>query len=78
MLRLLIGEVPGKYRNVLFCSDGPTAPVLMNAAEIVRKEFPQEAADGKIPSTEKLGKLQVEIDNRGMMIANRILRHHQT
>lgn len=65
-----IGKVPGKYRNFLFCSDGPTGPVLMDAAEIVRKELPQEVADGKVPFAGNLGKLQAEINNRDMMVAN--------
>ena len=50
------GKVPGKYRNFLLCSDSPTGPVYMDAADIVRKELPQEVADKKIPFTGKLGR----------------------
>ena len=58
-------KVPGKYRNFLLCSDTPAGPVMMDAAEIVRKELPQEVADGKIPFVGELGKrrstLMVEV-----------------
>lgn len=50
-------KVPGKYRNFLLCSDSPTGPKIMDAADIVRKELPQEVADGKIPFAGKLGRL---------------------
>ncbi len=52
-----IDKVPGKDRNFLLCSDGPTGPVVMDAADIVRKNLPQEVADGKIPFAGKLGRL---------------------
>ena len=51
-------KVPGKYRNFLLCSGSPNGPVIMDAAEIVRKELPQEVADGKIPFAGTLGRLQ--------------------
>ena len=51
-------KVPGQYRNFLLCSDGPSGPVIMDAAEIVRKELPQEVADGKITFAGELGKLR--------------------
>ena len=61
-----IDRVPGKYRNFLLCSDSPTGPVIMDAADIVRRELPQEVADGKIPFAGKLGRFQqVQTDNRG-------------
>ena len=49
-------KVPGIYRNFLLCSDTPAGPVIMDAAEIVRKELPQEVADGKIPFVGELGR----------------------
>lgn len=49
-------KVPGQYRNFLLCSDAPTGPVFMDAADIVRKELPREVADGKIPFAGKLGR----------------------
>ena len=58
-------KVPGMYRNFLLCSNGPTAPLYMNAADIVRKELPQEMIDGKIPFAGKLGRLQVQTDGGG-------------
>ena len=48
-------KVPGKYRNFLLCSHSPNGPVFMDAADIVRKELPQEVADGKIPFAGNLG-----------------------
>ena len=51
-------KVPGKYRNFLLCSHSPTGPVFMDAVDIVRKELPQEVADGKIPFAGKLGRLE--------------------
>ncbi len=51
-------KVPGRYRNFLFCSDTPSGPVMMDAAKIVRKELPQEVADGKIPFAGQLGRLR--------------------
>ena len=51
-------KVPGQYRNFLLCSDTPTGPVIMDAAKIVRKELPQEVADGKIPFVGELGRLR--------------------
>ena len=55
-------KVPGKYRNFLLCSDAPTRPVYVDAADIVRKELPQEVADGKIPFTGKLDRFQSQTD----------------
>ena len=52
---LNVSMVQGKYRNFLLCSDEPTGPVLMDAVDIVKREFPQEVADGKIPFAGKLG-----------------------
>ena len=52
-------KVPGKYRNFLFASHSPTGPEMMDAVEIVRREFPREVADGKIPFTGKLRRFQV-------------------
>ena len=51
-------KVPGHYRNFLLCSDSPSGPVIMDAADIVRKELPQEVADGKIPFVGELGRLR--------------------
>ena len=51
-------KVPGQYRNFLLCSNTPAGPVIMDAAEIVRKELPQEVADGKIPFVGELGRLR--------------------
>ena len=48
-------KVPGKYRNFLLSCDSPTGPVMMDAADIVRRELPEEVADGKIPFTGYLG-----------------------
>ena len=53
-------KVPGRYRNFLLCSDAPTGPVYMDAADVVRRELPQEVADGKIPFAGKLGRLLVQ------------------
>lgn len=50
-------KVPGKYRNFLLCSHSPCGPVMMDAADIVRRELPQEVADGKIPFAGELGRL---------------------
>ena len=44
-----IDKVPGQYRNFLLCSDKPKGPLWMDAADVVRRELPQEVADGKIP-----------------------------
>ena len=52
-----IDRVPGKYRNFLLCSDTPTGPEMMDAADIVRRGLPQEVADGKIPFAGKLGRV---------------------
>ena len=61
-----IDKVPGKYRNFLLCSDSPTGPVMMDAEDIVRRELPQEVADGKIPFAGRLGRFQqVQTDDRG-------------
>ena len=49
-------KVPGKYRNFLLCGDSPTGPVVMDAADIVRRELPEEVAAGKIPFTGYLGR----------------------
>ena len=51
-------KVPGKYRNFLLCSETPAGPVMMDAAKIVRRELPQEVADGKIPFAGELGRLR--------------------
>ena len=50
-------KVPGRYRNFLLCSHGPTGPVVMDAVDIVRRELPQEVAEGKIPFTGYLGRV---------------------
>ena len=55
-------KVPGAYRNFLLCSDGPTGPVYMDAVDIVRKELPQEVADGKISFAGKLGEFFSSLD----------------
>ena len=52
-----IEKVPGKYRSFLLCSESPTGPVFMDAVDIVRKELPDEVADGKIPFAGLLGRL---------------------
>ena len=49
-------KVAGKYRNFLLCSHSPTGPVIMDAADIVRRELPDEVAEGKIPFIGYLGK----------------------
>ena len=48
-------RIPSKYQSFLLCSDAPTGPKWMDAVDIVRKELPQEVADGKIPFAGKLG-----------------------
>lgn len=53
-----IEKVPGQLREFLLCSEGPTGPVFMDAADIVRRELPQEVAEGKITFAGKIGKLQ--------------------
>ena len=58
-------NVPGQYRNFLLCSDTPTGPLMMDAVDIVRKELPQEVADGKIPFAGQHGRLQVQTNGRG-------------
>ena len=58
-------KVPGKYRNFLLCSDTPTGPVMMDAADIVRKELPRAVAEGKIPFAGRLGRPQNPISSRG-------------
>ena len=50
-------KVPGQYRNFLLCSHSPTGPVVMDGADIVRRELPEEVADGKIPFTGYLGRV---------------------
>ena len=50
-------KVPGQYRNFLLCSDSPTGPVVMDGADIVRRELPEEVANGKIPFTGYLGRV---------------------
>ena len=52
-------KVSGKYRNFVLCSHSPYGPVIMDAADIVRKELPQEVADGKIPFAGRLGRLRI-------------------
>lgn len=59
---LNIDKVPGKYRNFLLCSDAPTGPVIMDAVDIVRRELPQEVAEGKIPFAGEQGRLQARTD----------------
>ena len=49
-------KVPGHYRNFLLCSHGPTGPEVMDGVDIVRRELPQEVAEGKIPFTGYLGR----------------------
>ena len=51
-----IEKVPGKYRNFYLCSDGPEGPVMMDAVEVVRREFPREVKEGRIPVAGKLGR----------------------
>ena len=53
-----IEKVPGNYRNFLLCSHTPYGPVIMDAADIVRKELPQEVTDGRIPFAGRLGRLR--------------------
>ena len=48
-------KIKGRMRNFLLCSDSPTGPVLMDAAEIVKRELPKEVEEGKIPFVGKLG-----------------------
>lgn len=60
-----IEKVPGKYRNFLLCSHTPNGPVMMDAADIVRRELPQEVADNKIPFAGRLGRLRILTDGRG-------------
>ena len=48
-------RIPSKYQSFLLCSDAPTGPKIMDAVDIVRRELPQEVADGKIPFAGKLG-----------------------
>lgn len=50
-------KIKGQMRNFLLCSDSPTGPVLMDAAEIVKRELPKEVEEGKIPFAGKLGNL---------------------
>lgn len=50
-------RVPGKARNFLLCSDGPTGPAVMDAADVVRKNLAQEVVNGKIPFAGQLGRL---------------------
>ena len=71
-----IDKVPGKYRNFLLCSDTPTGPVMMDAAKIVRRELPQEVADGKIPFAGKLGRFQQVRTGDRDQTDNRLVRHH--
>ena len=58
-------KVPGNYRNFLFCSHTPNGPVIMDAADVVRREFPREVADGKVPFVGRLGRLLIPTDGRG-------------
>lgn len=51
-------NIRGKQRNFLICSGSPTGPAWLDAADIIRKQLPQEVADGKIPFAAKLGKLK--------------------
>ena len=50
-----IERIPSKYQSFLLCSDSPTGPKIMDAVDIVRQEFPQAVADGKIPFAGQLG-----------------------
>lgn len=59
-----VSRIQGKCRNFLLCSDAPTGPVLMDAVDIVKKELPQEVADGKIPFAGRLGRLWIQSEDR--------------
>ncbi|KAL6716596.1 hypothetical protein ACLMJK_006163 [Lecanora helva] len=59
---LNVSRVQGKYRNFLLCSDAPTGPVIMDAVDIVKRELPDEVANGKIPFAGKLGTLESKFD----------------
>ena len=48
-------KIKGRMRNFLLCSDSPTGPVLMDAAEIVKRKLPKKVEEGKIPCAGKLG-----------------------
>ena len=48
-------RVKSKHQSFLLCSDAPTGPKWMDAVDIVRKQLPQEVAEGKIPFAGKLG-----------------------
>lgn len=52
-----VHEGKGQYRNFLLACESPTGPVLMDAVDIVRKEFPEAVADGRIPLTGTHGKV---------------------
>lgn len=52
-------RVRGKYQSFLLCSDAPTGPKWMDAVDIVRKQLPQEVAEGKIPFAGKLGNYDI-------------------
>ena len=54
-------RVPGYYRSFLLCSDSPSGPVIMDAADVVRKELRREVADGRIPFVGELGRLRFKI-----------------
>ncbi|KAL8824261.1 MAG: hypothetical protein Q9191_005172, partial [Dirinaria sp. TL-2023a] len=42
-------RIPSKYQSFLLCSDAPTGAKWMDAVDIVRRQLPQEVADGKVP-----------------------------
>ena len=70
-------KVPGNYRSFLLCSDSPNGPVLMDAADIVRRELPQEVADGKIPFAGRLGGIPVWTAGfRSERLTSRCCRNH--
>lgn len=45
-------KVPGKYRNFLLCSHSPCGPVMMDAADIVRRELPRRSPTARYRSPE--------------------------
>ncbi|KAL8737197.1 MAG: hypothetical protein Q9181_001923 [Wetmoreana brouardii] len=59
---LEIDKVPGRYRNFLLSSDTPTGPVFMDAIDTVRKNFPREVAEGRIPLAGKLDTIPYKFD----------------
>lgn len=53
-------KVRGNYLNFLLCSDGPTGPIMMDAVDIVKRDLPEEVAEGKIPFAGKLGRFLID------------------